>query len=394
MKLLHISDCHLGGWKDERLEELNFMAFCHIVDEGIKNNVDGIIIAGDFFDIPMPSPKIFIRVVKKLKEVVNKGIKIYAVEGSHDIANNIGIINFLEAAEIIKNVDFRKSESIDYFIDGDLFIVGLAGKKRGKETYEVKELKEFLEKNKKNFIDKKKVLIVHSNIKELSDIPGESISINDLPDYFNYYALGHIHDKKIVKRSNRFYVYPGPTFPTNFEEFERLKPCGFIINLEKNELKEIPINVCEVLNIKINATNKDPFSLTEEIVEELKKNEIKNKIITLRIEGIMEKGSSGQIDFPRINETVEKSNSLLLRNTSKLYSKEFEIKESEDIFHYDLNSIEKEFVKKFENNILIFELIDLLNLEKLEGETNAKFEERLLKQIKEKEEFILEKLKC
>ncbi len=394
MRFLHISDCHLGGWKNEKLEDLNFKAFSQIIDEGIKNNIEAIIIAGDFFDIPIPSPKIFVKVVKKLKEVANKGIKIYAIEGSHDTANDVGIINFLEAAEIIKNVDFKKNNSIDYFIDNDVFIIGLSGKKRGKEVYEIKELKEFLERNKERFIDKKKILVVHSNIQELSEIPGESLSIKDLPNYFDYYALGHIHDKKILKKSNKIYLYPGPIFPTNFEEFERLKGSGFVVDLEKNELKEIQSNVCDVLNLKINANKKNPFSLTEEIIEELKKNEIKNKVITLRIEGTMEKGTLGQIDFARINEIVEKNNSILLRNTSKLNSKEFEVKEFEEALNYDLNAIEKEFVKKFENSDIIFDLIDLLSVEKLEGETNIKFEERLLREIKKKEDSILEKLKC
>jgi DNA repair exonuclease SbcCD nuclease subunit len=394
MRFLHISDCHLGGWKNEKLEELNFRAFCHALDEGIKNDIDAIIIAGDFFDIPIPSPKIFVKVVKKLKEVVNRGVKIYAIEGSHDVANEFGIINFLEAAEIIKNVDFRKSNDINYFIDGDLFIVGLAGKKRGKEVYEIEQLKEFLEKHREKFVEKKKILVIHSNIQEISDIPGESISINSLPNYFDYYALGHIHEKKILKKSNRTYLYPGPIFPTNFEEFERIKGgSGFIVDLEKKELREIPINVCDVLNIKINANRKNPFSLTEEILEELKKNDIKDKVITLRIEGTMEKGSTGQIDFARINEIVENYGSILLRNTSKLHSKEFEIKEIEPL-NYDINNIEREFIKKLPNYEIIFELMDLLDKEKIEGETNAKFEERILGEIKKKEDAILEKLKC
>ena len=394
MKLMHISDCHLGGWRNEKLEELNFKAFEKTLDIAKEKNVNAILISGDLFDVPLPSLKIIVKVINKLREIRESGIKIYAISGSHDIASNVGVINLLEASNIIKNVDFRKSENIDYFIEDDLFIIGLSGKKRGKEVEEVKELVSFLNKNKEKFKDKKKILLVHSTIKELVSLPIESIKLEELPNYFDYYGFGHIHINKIIKKDGKIYAYPGPTFPNNFEEIEKLKHgYALIIDLNNKEVENLPIKVCEVENLHFNADGKNPFSITNEIVEKLEKINVKGKILTLRINGVLAEGSPGQIEFSRISEIVEKKGGILLRNTNKLHSKEFEIKDVDINLEENLEKIEKEFLNKFENKALIEELIRILDMEKKEGETNFNFEDRIINEIKKKEEKLIQLLK-
>lgn len=395
MKILHISDCHLGGWKNEKIEEISFNAFEKAIDIGIKNNVKAILITGDLFDVPLPSLKTIISAIKKLKEAKEKGIKIYAISGSHDISiSNVGAINLLEASGIIKNVDFTKSNDINYFIDDNLFVIGLSGKKRGKEIEDLKSLKEFLEKNKKNFQDKKKILLIHSTIEELSDLKIESIKISQLPNYFDYYGFGHIHENKILKKDGKIFAYPGPTFPNNFEEMEKLKT-GFalLIDLKNNNVEVVKLDNFNVINLKIDANNKNPFSLTNEIIEKISQIDVKNKILCLRIEGTLGEGTTGQIEFSKINEIIEKNKGILLRNTSKLYSKEFKLDKIEVNLEENLEKIEEEFFNKFENKEIIKELIKLLDKEKNEGETNLTFEERLIKEIKKEEEKLINLLK-
>lgn len=395
MKILHISDCHLGGWKNQKLEELNFEAFRYALSIGIKRKVDAVIISGDLFDTPLPSLKTITECMEELKKLKDNGIKIYAISGSHDVTSGIGAITLLEAAGIIKNIDFRKSNDIDYFIDGDLFIIGLSGKKLGKEIYDVKELRNFLEKNKQKFIDKKKILVIHSAIDGLVELPIEAIRIDEMPPYFDYYALGHIHIKKIFNKGKKVYAYPGPTFPNNFEELEKLNGIGgaIIINLDENKIEEINIDVCEIISLKFNADNKNPFSLTQEIMEKLKKLDISNKIITVRIEGKLKDGSPGQVDFTKINELAEKKGAILLKNTIKLTSKEFEVKDIDIDLEGSLREIEKKFISEFDNKETISKLITLLDTDKKEGETNFTFEERLLKKLNEHEKELMDSLK-
>lgn len=54
MKFAHLGDCHLGGWRQPELKELNFKSFQQAVKTCIKEKVDFILIAGDLFDSAYP----------------------------------------------------------------------------------------------------------------------------------------------------------------------------------------------------------------------------------------------------------------------------------------------------------------------------------------------------
>ncbi|MEM1577896.1 MAG: DNA repair exonuclease [Candidatus Pacearchaeota archaeon] len=395
MKLLHISDCHLGGWRNEKINEISFNAFKEAIDISIRNKVDGILITGDLFDVPLPSLKIIINTIKKLREARKKGIKIYLIAGSHDISlSDFGAINLLEVSDIAKNVDFTKNEDINYFIDDDLFVIGISGKRKSKEIEDVKKLKEFLEKNKDKFMNKKKILLIHSAIEELTDLKIDRIKISELPNYFDYYGFGHIHENKILKRDGKIFAYPGPTFPNNFDEMEKLKGgYALLVDLENKNIEIKRLNNYEIISMKICADEKNPFYLTNEIIEKINDFDLKNKILCLRIEGVLKEGSVGQIDFSKINDIVEKKGGILLRNTSKLHSKQFEVEKLDIKLESNLEKIEEDFFNKFKNKDLIKNLIFLLDKEKNEGETNFIFEERLLKSIKNEEEKLINLLK-
>ena len=53
-KFAHMADIHIGAHKDKRLMELEIQAFNESIDICIKQGVKFIIIAGDFFDKPVP----------------------------------------------------------------------------------------------------------------------------------------------------------------------------------------------------------------------------------------------------------------------------------------------------------------------------------------------------
>ena len=68
MKFSHIADCHIGGWRDPKLKDLNSIAFFKAIDISINENVDFIVIAGDLFNSALPGIDKLKDVVKKLKE--------------------------------------------------------------------------------------------------------------------------------------------------------------------------------------------------------------------------------------------------------------------------------------------------------------------------------------
>ena len=146
------------------------------------------------------------------------------------------------------------------------------GKKGGLETsdYAVLE-KEHLEKEE-GF----KIFLFHTLLNELKPNEFEMIEaspISILPRGFNYYAGGHPHF--VYSKYHEGYgvlSYPGPLYPNNFQELEKLKHGGFfIINVNGNsvETKHIPLKIVDILSYFINAEDKDPKDIEEEIINKV-----------------------------------------------------------------------------------------------------------------------------
>ena len=54
MRFAHIADCHLGGWRQPELQQLNLESFRYAIRKCIEEKVDFIIFAGDLFDSAYP----------------------------------------------------------------------------------------------------------------------------------------------------------------------------------------------------------------------------------------------------------------------------------------------------------------------------------------------------
>ncbi|MDO8528825.1 MAG: DNA repair exonuclease [Nanoarchaeota archaeon] len=83
-RFAHISDVHLGGWKQEPLQELNFQSFKKIIDICIKEKLDFILIAGDLFDSAYPPIEILKRTFGEFRRLKEAKIPCFLIAGSHD----------------------------------------------------------------------------------------------------------------------------------------------------------------------------------------------------------------------------------------------------------------------------------------------------------------------
>ena len=54
VKFAHIADVHLGGWKQQPLQDLNLQSFKMAIDSCINEKVEFVLIAGDLFDSAFP----------------------------------------------------------------------------------------------------------------------------------------------------------------------------------------------------------------------------------------------------------------------------------------------------------------------------------------------------
>jgi DNA repair exonuclease SbcCD nuclease subunit len=87
MKFAHMADCHLGGWRDDKLTELGQKSFEKAIDICIEKKVDFVIIAGDLFNTAIPPIDSTKHCVNHLKRLQNENIPVYCIAGSAKAKN-------------------------------------------------------------------------------------------------------------------------------------------------------------------------------------------------------------------------------------------------------------------------------------------------------------------
>ncbi|KKL26538.1 hypothetical protein LCGC14_2394310, partial [marine sediment metagenome] len=86
IRFAHLSDCHLGAWRNEILNQMGYDAFTQTITNIIEENVDFVIISGDLFDISNPKVDVLDLAVRELKKLHDKNIPVYGIMGSHDFS--------------------------------------------------------------------------------------------------------------------------------------------------------------------------------------------------------------------------------------------------------------------------------------------------------------------
>ena len=90
MKLIHLSDLHLG----KRLREYSLMEDQAFILETILRVVnderpDGVIIAGDVYDKSVPSAEAVALFDRFLSDLADRGHPVFVISGNHDSAERI-----------------------------------------------------------------------------------------------------------------------------------------------------------------------------------------------------------------------------------------------------------------------------------------------------------------
>jgi len=381
MKFAHLADCHLGSWRQPELQHLNTESFKIAIKTCIKEEVEFILFTGDLFDSPFPSIEILKETFSEFRKLKEAGIKSYVIAGSHDYSvSGKTFLDVLEKAGFCKICKFQKKENeiiLEPIIHKSFYIYGYPGKKSGLEVQDIKKIK--ITEEYQNYF---RILMLHTTITDVKGtLPIPAIDLETLPKA-DYYALGHIHMDFEKEVNSKPVVYGGPTFPNNFKELEELQQGSFyIIDVEgytKITKKEIKLKEVETINI----TLEDALTGTQKIITELEKRELKDKIVLLRVSGILKKGKVSDIKFQEIQDYLEKIGVYcFLKNTAKLESEKQEIKIK--LQANEMEKIEEVLVEKYEKenptnlNELIFPLMNALNKEKQEGEKTDIFETRV-----------------
>ena len=393
MLFAHMSDCHIGSWRDPKLKLIPTQAFENAASICMEKNVDFILISGDFFNTSFPSLDTLKDATATLKCLKDHAIPVYIIPGSHDYSpSGKTILDVLEKAGLLINVVKGRVEGNKLLFSFTLDrktgtkITGLLGKRGALE----KSYYEALETDSLEREPGFKIFMLHSAIDELkpkSMEKVESAPLSLLPKNFNYYAAGHVHE--VIERDLPDYgkiCYPGPLFPNSFAELEKLKHGGFYLVEAKENVQATwqPLPVYNTFSLTINCDNKTAKQAEEEVYAGLKNKEFNDTIITIRLKGTLESGKISEINFREIFQfCYQKSAYYVMKSTTMLATKDFE---EVKVAPGSAQEIEERLIDELEETPLLPKssqkefirmLMETLNTEKVEGETNPDFEERV-----------------
>lgn len=237
MLIAHISDTHLGLRQynlDEREEDF-YRAYNELIDKIIEEHVDIVIHSGDLFESPRPPTKALLVVQESMFKLQERGIKVYAIPGSHDQLKKKGV----PPHALFKRLGMKVLTTKNPYD-----VVELNGKKLfiGGVQHIPKVWREVLLANLKYLAGQaekydKRILILHQSLKEFFPVEYE-LSIAELPQNFHYYALGHIHRRAIKEWGKGVLAYAGSTEVWNRTEYEAYLKEGkgaYIIDLSSDE---------------------------------------------------------------------------------------------------------------------------------------------------------------
>lgn len=414
IKFTHISDCHLGGWRNERLNKLGYKAFDRAIEKSIDEKVDFIIISGDLYDVSNPKVDVIDFATKTLFKLNQANIPAYGIMGSHDFSpSDKTMIRPLISAKLFINVSQGENKDdgkLELFFTKDpktkIKLTGIRARKRSLEREDFQNLNRLsLQKE-----DSPKIFVFHTMLTELK--PKEYKDMKDtpsslLPKGFMYYAGGHLHktvpnklreEKELSLDDDNNIIYPGCLSPVNFQELEKFKYGGFCIvsgSIDKEtsnsdlKVRYIPIKTKEVINLNFQCDNKTVPQVNKMIKQKIKEIDVKDKIITIRIEGELSSGKSYEVKINEIIHLLEEKGAYeILINKSALKSKDYlsvrvqvgktnkEIENTLIHEHAQKIKIKELSSDQIENNI--HKALEILGKERDEGTKVIEYENELI----------------
>lgn len=254
MKLLHISDLHIGKKvKGFSLLEDQEYILQQILDTAKKEKVDGIIIAGDIYDVSAPSNEAVSCFDKFISDIHKMGTSCYVVSGNHDSVYRVAFGSDIMAKE---NIYFAKKYNGEIKpIEADsktniwlLPFIRPVDVRNYHPDFTIGSYEEMMGAVIKDLkVDSKKtnILVAHQFItcsgKSPETCESETVSLGTLDnidvsnfDQFDYVALGHIHRPQAMGRDT--VRYSGSPLKYSFSEKDDVKSM-IIIDASKKKLK-------------------------------------------------------------------------------------------------------------------------------------------------------------
>lgn len=333
MKIAVISDLHLGFRQYSSIErEEDFYNQLFMVRDKInEEDVDMVIIAGDLFDKPNPSPAA-INAYREGIGDLNVDI-IVAIQGNHTMIlrdNHYSIDEFFGEDEIcgyylLQDYTFNtdlfalESDGLLYrkYKDSKIIVDGITYRGNSKIDEFLEVQKKLAEKEYKDV--KTRILVVHQSFKEYCGFTGEELSIKDLDlKPYDYVICGHIHSRCDDIIGDTCFIQPGSIERMNtteaLDEMENGK--GFyLIDTEKNDVSFHQVDCPRKFLLgEIDISSREDLEHHLEDVEEIVSKMDVAPIISYKYNNCIENNVDIREDIGRVKQGI-------LINRSNIYDR-------------------------------------------------------------------------
>ncbi len=220
--VLHVSDTHLGlrQYGLEERERDIYESFMEVIDIVIKERVDLVIHSGDFFDSYRPPPQALLVAINGLRKLRDKGVPVVAVLGEHDTPKRRSFppLLLLQELGLLRALGYNPAKRENYYLNTRsrkgvrVLVAGVSNHR----SIEIRLLPERIRLVPKPPRDTPSIFMCHQGLREV--VPMGEIGLEDLPEGFNYYGLGHIHSYTELSKNGVPVVYPGSIEATRMDE--------------------------------------------------------------------------------------------------------------------------------------------------------------------------------
>lgn len=261
MKLLHLSDLHLGKQMNDWSLLLDQEAILQqIVSIADSEQVEAVLIAGDVYQRSSPQAEAMALFDAFVSHLVQLGKKVFVISGNHDSAQRISYFSSLISSSGVYVTEAFEGKMQSVTLqdsDGDIVIWMLPFLRPSQVKRKLPEEKIITYQDaveavlRQTPIDpaKRNILMCHQFItgSEISDSEERAVGGLDnidasVFDAFDYVALGHIHKPQRILRDTLRYA--GSPLKYSFSEANHQKSVAIVTMREKGEtqVRTVPLH--------------------------------------------------------------------------------------------------------------------------------------------------------
>lgn len=280
MRIAILADLHLGY---ERFSSDSYSQAAEALEKAYQS-ADAILIAGDLFDYRHPKPEVLAVAINLFRNLSKKefrahvegfegrgaaytGVPVFAIAGTHERRSEgaAHAVELLGLAGLL--VDISQARAVIAMDDGSerIAVSGVGG-------IADERFREVLHSlNPKPAEGMFNVFMFHQSVHDLLPFDNDYINIEELPQGFDLYIDGHIHNRVERGCHGKPFLIPGSTVLTQLKDAEQEEKGFFVYDTSQNTFSFEKINSRRLVFADVDVSGKTPKEVRDTIMERVEK---------------------------------------------------------------------------------------------------------------------------